>query len=251
MEVLYRLVSSFKISAPPQPLPRWNLDVVLVYLRSPSFEPMGDISLWLLTAKTLFLLALATAKRVYEIHAVSRSIGWRDGSAALSFVPSFRATTESVDRPLPRCFEVKNLETLVPGEPERFQCPVRALRYYVRRTSGLRGPSDHLFCAVGVPRLPLIKSFVSKLLKELIVEAHRWVSSQVLPLMRVQAHDVCGVAAFLAAYRGVPLARILDAACWNPPSVFVGRYLRGVALLYGEVSLLGPLVAADQLLDST
>ena len=81
--------------------------------------------------------------------------------------------------------------------------------------------------------------------------AHREVDRQDLPRMRVKAHDVRGVSASLAAYRGVPLARILDAACWRTPSVFVGRFLKGVAISYGGISSQGPLVAAGQLLDST
>ena len=249
---LTSLFRSFTVAAPPsQPLPRWYLDVVLRYLRSPVFEPLGDLNFRRLSAKTLFLLSLATAKRVSEIHAVSRSVGWRDGSAVLSYVPSFRAKTETVARPLPRHFVVPDLATLVPGEVERFQCPVRALKYYLRHTEALRGPSDHLFCAIGAPHLPLKKSFVSKLIKEVIIEAHREVDRRDLPIMKIKAHDVRGVSASLAAYRGVPTARILDAACWRTPSVFVGRYLKGVAVTYGDISSLGPLVAAGQLLDST
>lgn len=146
---------------------------------------------------------------------------------------------------------IPDLGSLVPDEVERFQCPVRALKYYMRRTEALRGYSDHLFCAIGTPSLPLKRAFVSKLLKEVIVEAHREVAVSGLPIMEIKAHDVRGVSASLAAYRGVPTARILDAACWRAPSVFVGRYLKGVAVTYGDISSLGPLVAAGQLLPST
>ena len=45
---------------------------MLEYLRSPVFEPLSLSSLRNLTRKTLSLVALATAKRVGELQALSR-----------------------------------------------------------------------------------------------------------------------------------------------------------------------------------
>ena len=92
----------FLVSAPPPlPLARWYLDVVLSYLRSPAFEPVGDLSLRRLTSRALFFLAFAAAERFSGVHAISGSVGWRVGSAVLSFVPSFRAKSGSVSNHLP------------------------------------------------------------------------------------------------------------------------------------------------------
>ena len=66
--VLQDLICSFKVEVPSRVVrpPSWDLLRVLTYLRSPVFEPLHKSSLWNLSRKTLFLLALATAKRVGE-----------------------------------------------------------------------------------------------------------------------------------------------------------------------------------------
>ena len=169
----------------------------------------------------------------------------------MSYVLSFRALTESVSGPLPGHFIVLGLGSLVTMGWGVSSCPVRALWYYLRRTEALRGPSVHLFCAIVTPSLPLKKAFVFKLLKGGIVKGRRMVARPRSPMMRFGAHDAWGVSTFLAAYWGVPTAHILVAACWRTPSVFVGGFLKGVAISYGVISSLGPLVAACQLLVST
>ena len=64
---------------------------------------------------TLFLLSLATAKRVGELQALSRCVSFSSSSASLSYVPEFVAKTESAIRPLPRSFEVKSLGDFAVG----------------------------------------------------------------------------------------------------------------------------------------
>ena len=54
-----------------------------------------------MTRKTLFLVALATAKRVGELQALSRFISFSSSVAGVSYVPEFLAKTETAVRPLP------------------------------------------------------------------------------------------------------------------------------------------------------
>ena len=63
------LICSFAISRPSHVIspPSWDLDKVLKLLRGPPFEPLDSIDLKHLTQKCLFLVALATAKRVSEL----------------------------------------------------------------------------------------------------------------------------------------------------------------------------------------
>ena len=49
----------------------WDLDKVLRHLMSSTYEPLESQGLRTLTKKVLFLVALATAKRVREIQALS------------------------------------------------------------------------------------------------------------------------------------------------------------------------------------
>ena len=74
--ILRDLVCSFALACPPTPVgpPSWDLVKVLEYLRGPSFEPLASQSLRTVTLKTLFLLFLATAKRVGELQALSHCI---------------------------------------------------------------------------------------------------------------------------------------------------------------------------------
>merc|ERR1711867_300184 len=75
----HRLVKDFlkaakRRSATARPLvPAWDLAVVLDALSRPPFEPLEGLSLKVLTLKTLFLVAITTAKRVSDLRALSIS----------------------------------------------------------------------------------------------------------------------------------------------------------------------------------
>ena len=76
--VLKDLIRSFRIERPrlSSRAPSWDLRAVLEFLRSSSFEPLESLSLRELTKKTLFLLSLATARRVGELQAVSKTVSF-------------------------------------------------------------------------------------------------------------------------------------------------------------------------------
>ena len=89
--VIQDLLCSFKVEAPCRAVRPPSLDLVKVldFLRSPVFEPLTSCSLRDLMRKTLFLVSLATAKRVGEIQALSRMVSFSSTSAGLSYVPKF------------------------------------------------------------------------------------------------------------------------------------------------------------------
>ena len=92
------LVRYFEISA-PRPLlhsPPWDLDKVLEYLSGPPFEPLAEASFRNKTRKALFLLAMATAKRIGELQALSFSVSHRGDDLVLHYDPVFLTKTESV-----------------------------------------------------------------------------------------------------------------------------------------------------------
>ena len=74
--VLHDLLRSFRIERPLPScrIPPWDLLRVLFLLRSPPFEPLSSCSLCDLTRKVLFLVSLATVRRVGELQAVSSSV---------------------------------------------------------------------------------------------------------------------------------------------------------------------------------
>ena len=59
----------------------------LRFLNSSAFEPLSEASLRALSQKMLFLLALATAKRVGELQALSSVVSYVGSDACLAYVP--------------------------------------------------------------------------------------------------------------------------------------------------------------------
>ena len=109
--VLQDLLLSFAIERPcrPQAPPSWDLDAVLRHLMSSAFEPLESVFLWALTKKTLFLVSLATAKRVSEIQALSKAVAAIGNDLTVSYLPHFLAKTECADAPVPCSFHVLSL----------------------------------------------------------------------------------------------------------------------------------------------
>ena len=83
--VLRDLLRSFRVSAPSCPMrpPTWDFSKVLRFLISDAFEPLHDTPLSALSKKVLFLLALATAKKVGELQALLRIVSLMGVDACL------------------------------------------------------------------------------------------------------------------------------------------------------------------------
>ena len=172
--ILKDLLRSFKIERPinPNRAPPWDLSVILSYLKSARFEPLEAVSLRELTIKTLFLVSLATAKRVGELQAISRQFSRKDNDIYLSYLPEFRAKTESETNPLPRHFCVKSLIDFVGNlEEELLLCPVRAIDVYVSKTSRLLPSPRSLFRSPRNPSRSLSKNAMSFFLRDVIIRA--------------------------------------------------------------------------------
>lgn len=68
---------------PVKRVPTWDLAIVLRALTKEPFEPMATISLKLLSIKTLFLVAVTSARRLSEFGAL-RILGRRVSLVALA-----------------------------------------------------------------------------------------------------------------------------------------------------------------------
>ena len=70
------LIRSFSKSVRPEELrlPAWDVTLVLQSLTRAPYEPLRTSDERFLAQKTLFLLALASAKRIGELHALSHRI---------------------------------------------------------------------------------------------------------------------------------------------------------------------------------
>ena len=190
--VLRDLLRSFRVSAPSYPMcpPSWNLSKVLRFLNSGSFEPLHAAPLRTLSTKVLFLLALATAKRVWELQAFSRIVSFIGGDASSPMFLELVAKSESLSRSIPRSFLVKSLSDFAAGlDVDLLLCPVRALRVYLNRSLSLAPSRRRLFVSPSCPTRAMSKNAVSFFLREVIHGAEA--SSP--EVGSVRAHDLSGV----------------------------------------------------------
>ena len=195
--ILKDLVRSFEISA-PRPLhhsPPWDLDKVLEYLSGPPFEPLAEASFRNMTRKALFLLAMATAKRIGELQALSFSVSHRGDDLVLHYDPFFLAKTELVSNPLPRSVIVQSLANFVGDLPERVLCPVRTICYLRRAARSVEFTPSRLFVSPSDPKRTMSKNAMSFFLRQLITE-----SGAVSSLVPQRTHDIQGIAASLNYY---------------------------------------------------
>ncbi|MPC63056.1 hypothetical protein E2C01_057148 [Portunus trituberculatus] len=92
---LSSLFRSFVVFCPSHlpRLPAWDLSLILRSLLRPPYEPLRSASLRNVSLKTMFLLALTSARRVSGLHGLSAEVrhskGWT--SMTFSFAPNFLA----------------------------------------------------------------------------------------------------------------------------------------------------------------
>ena len=153
-ENLTRLLDSFHRDRPKgrRGIPSWSLSLVLHQLTKAPFEPLKEASLKHLTFKTVFLLALGSGKRRSEIHAwlhknIRHQSDWSKVSLypSPSFLSKNQLAKEGPDSVAPVVIPAlaPSLDRSLKGD--RSLCRVRALRYYLDRTSDLRQNKELVF----------------------------------------------------------------------------------------------------------
>ena len=130
----------------------WNLSLVLHQLTKAPFEPIREAFLKHLTFNTVFLLALGSSKRRSEIHAwQNKNIRHQSDCSKVSLYPSpsFRSKNQLAKEGLDSVAPVF-IPALAPTQDkslksDRSLCPVRALCYYLRRTTDIRQNKELVF----------------------------------------------------------------------------------------------------------
>ena len=212
------LIRSFEISAPRPlfPPPPWDLDKVLQFLSGPPFELLARASFLNKTKKALFLLAMATAKRVSELQALS----FQGENLVLYYDPFFRAKTESAANPLPRSVIVPSLSDFAGDLSERVQCPVRAIKFLRKAARSASYIPSRLFVSPRNPERAMSKNAISFYRRQLIVD-----SGAVSTSRPPRAHDIRGIATSLNYYSNLSLSNLMQVATWKSNRVFASRYL--------------------------
>ena len=227
-------------------LPNWDLPPVLWSLCDSPFEPLGSCDLKYLTWKTVFLVAMATASRVSEIHALSiDSQHMRFEKNGIRLLPNlnFLAKTQRLGKPWDPLF-VPEFNTYATEARDQLLCPCRALRMYVKRTKTLRNRETALFVTYK-------QNYHQRASKDSI---SRWIVSLIrycvetkgINLTSVRAHDTRRLSTSWALFNGASTEEIVKAAHWANESTFTSFYMRDVPsqeARFARLSILGTLKA--------
>ena len=256
-ENLTRLLESFHRDRPKgrRGIPSWNLSLVLHQLTKAPFKPLREASLKHLSFKTVFLLALGSGKRRSEIHAwqhknIRHQSDWSKVSLFPS--PSFLSKNQ-LAKEGPASVAPVVISVLAPTldkslKSDRSLCPVRALRYYLDRTSDLRQHKELVFVSFkkGFDK-DISPATISSWIKQTVILCYQLSDHRAHVLHQVKAHDVRAFAASKAFQSGVSLDQILAACHWKCHNTFTQFYLKDVAWADSELFHLGPVVAAQQI----
>ena len=254
---LTRLLDSFHRDRPRgrRGIPSWNLSLVLHQLTKAPLEPLKEASMKHLTFKTVFLLALGSGKRRSEIHAwqhknIRHQSDWSKVSLFPS--PSFLSKNQ-LAKEGPESVAPVGIPALAPTldrslKSDRTLCPVRALRYYLDRTSDLRQGKELVFVSFkkGFDK-DISPATISSWIKQTVILCYELSDHQAHTLHQVKSHDVRAFAASKAFQSGVSLEQILSACHWKSHNTFTQFYLKDVAWADSELYHLGPVVAAQQI----
>ena len=240
------VLRSFSRSVNPVELrpPAWDVSLVLQSLTGAPYEPLQTREERFLAQKTLFLLALASAKRIGELHAlsfrVSHTRNW--GEVSFAFVTGFVAKTEDPSSLAPRFegFSVPAIPNARNNRNGRLLCPVRAVRVYLDRN--VKG----FFVTAGCSKKEIAKTTVSFWLRKTISRAYE-LSGTALPVPAPRARETCGIAPSLLFKKNFAVDQVLKAGTWHRHTTFTRHYLRDLAHRSLDTFHLGPVVAAQAL----
>ena len=210
------------------PVPQWSLQLVLRALTRPPFEPMAHCDLKLLALKTLFLVAITSARRASELAALrvdqpflqffrEKVVLHTDVSFLPKVVSQFHLNQPII---LPTLFPNPSNDT------ERMLHTLdvrRALAFYVFRSKEYRLSNRLFLCYFGCKKgLPASPSTLSRWLVSTISLAYELMHKD--PPEGLRAHSTRAVASSTALLRGIDVPDICRTATWSNISTFVDHY---------------------------
>ena len=254
--IISDLIASFEHERPPgkNVFPKWNLVLVLEALIKQPFEPIHLSSLKMLTFKTVFLIALASGARCGEIHALDVKQIIHEGKwqkVTLKPNPVFLAKNFDYSTGK-RNFEGFTIEGLKHRLGEGLEddaklCPIRALRFYLDRTSKSRGENKQLFLSIQENRKnkAVGKNAITSWIKQTVKMAYQSCSSDITKKLKINAHEVRAIAHSTAFYGNISMSDLLQSARWAQQTTFTSYYLRDVSVDLDGIHRMGPVLVAQ------
>uniref|UniRef100_A0A6I8QMF2 Tyr recombinase domain-containing protein n=1 Tax=Xenopus tropicalis TaxID=8364 RepID=A0A6I8QMF2_XENTR len=209
-------------------LPPWDLNLVLSTLQTPPFEPLATITLAWLTWKTIFLLAIASARRVSEISALSSQppyLIFHEDRAVLRTLPFFVPKVVSA-------FHINQDITIPsfcpnPTSPKEVALhsldPVRALKFYLHRTRDIRATTALFILHSGQWKgHQASKTTISCWIREAIRRAY--IARGKSPPLHIPAHSTRGIGSSWAFRNRASADQVCRAATWSSIHSFTKFY---------------------------
>ena len=231
-------------------LPQW--DFVLKALSKPPYEPLREASFKHLSLKTVFLLAIASAARRSELHALRFDQNYiqfkpKGADVTLYFSPEFMRKNQKPNQ--------VNDPWYIPAVPtgkSEFgapNCLVRALRYYHRYLTEhpeLRKDRRRLFVPIKDNNAgkELSASTISRWICTTIVDSNAAIQNSRNLSGSVKAHKVRAVATSLQLFNKVDLHSVMKAGRWSSGGTFTSFDLRDLCPQTDSLQRAGPIVPA-------
>ena len=195
--------------------------------------------------KTAFLLMMATAKRVSEIHALAMDtehlrFDKTDGSVSLRIQTGFLAKNQLPWKSHSTIFIPNLAKTLNRENDNRLLCPVRALKCYMDKTKAIRKNRTRLSIPINGD---ITKGSIARWIAFTIKTAYRKVT---MSFLKIKAHELRSLSTSWAYFNSIPIEEVIRAAVWSNQTTFVRFYLRDMHRQQHNLRLLGPVVAAQK-----
>ena len=144
--------------------------------------------------KTAFLLALATAKRCSEIHALamdSNHLRFNQSDGSVSLIVQTRFLTKNqIPSICPDPILIPNLARICKREhSDGLLWPIRALKFYLKMTRPYHQNRTRLFLPIK-GKQDISKSSVSRWISYTIKLAYRKLTRKDVPFLKINAHEV-------------------------------------------------------------
>ena len=204
-------------------IPAWDLDIVLEGLQRESFAPLQDSALRHCTLKTVFLVAITSAKRCSEIQVMGRAdtyLRFEAGGVRVRHVSGFLPKTATPfhlgqDIFLPEFREASNKKL----------CVKRDLEHYIMKTNSLvQEGEQHLFVSFGgkKPGLTVSQRTVSGWFVRTIKETYQLMGADAPSTD--QAHSTRAMATSWVMFNGAFIMDVMKAADWRSSQTFARHY---------------------------
>ena len=189
----------------------WDVNVVLDYMRHMNVN--DELSLKMLTLKTVTLVALISSQRAQSIHNICLSNMRVDDDKYVFHLGRIKQS-----RPCVKSFFM----TLEKYPNEGKLCVYETLSDYLRRTENIRNDSDKVFISYLKPHKEVCKSTISRWIKTFLGIAG-------IDITMFSAHSTRAASSSAAKASGVPVGEILRKAGWSSEKTFSKFYDLNIA----------------------